>query len=53
MKHLKDAQLSYLEHLARAWTIAFICIVHGIFPWIWEHKASEIINSDPKDFKIK
>lgn len=46
-KHLKDMKMSYFSHLYRAWTVAFILIVHGLFPFIWEHKASEIINKKP------
>lgn len=53
MKHLKETGLNYFEHMARSWSVAFICLVHGLFPFIWEHKASDIINSDPKDFKVK
>lgn len=53
MKHLKEIQLNYFEHLIRAWTISFISFVHGVFPFIWEDKAKELINSDPKDFKVK
>ncbi len=53
MGHLREIGLSYIEHLCRAWTLAFVCIVHGLFPFIWEHKAKEIINSDPHDFKVK
>ena len=53
MKHLKETGLNYFEHMARSWTVAFVCIIHGLFPFIWEHKASDIINGDPKDFKVK
>jgi hypothetical protein len=53
MGHLRDIGLSYIEHLYRAWSLAFICIVHGLFPFIWEHKAKDIINGDPQDYKVK
>ena len=53
MKHLKEIELSYFEHLRRAWTISFVSFVHGLMPWIWEDKAKELINGDPKDFKVK
>jgi len=52
MKHLEETELNYFEHLARAWTIAFVCIVHGLLPFVWEHKATDIAMSDPKDFKF-
>jgi Family of unknown function (DUF6356) len=42
--HLKDINMNYVEHFLRAWSIAFILIVHGIFPNIWKHKASDMIN---------
>jgi hypothetical protein len=50
MKHLEETGLTYFEHLYRAWSIAFVSIVHGLLPFIWEHKAKDIINSNPKDF---
>ena len=53
MKHLKEIELSYFEHLRRAWTISFVSFVHGLCPCIWEDKAKELINGDPKDFKVK
>jgi len=52
MKHLDEIELSYFEHLTRAWTISFVCFVHGVFPSIWETKAKELINGDPQDFKV-
>ena len=52
MKHLKEIELSYFEHLRRAWTISFVSFVHGLFPWIWETKAKELVNGDPQDFKV-
>jgi hypothetical protein len=51
MKHLEEIELTYFQHLRRAWTVAFVCFVHGLIPWVWECKAKEIINGDPKDFK--
>lgn len=53
MRHLSEVNLSYFEHLRRAWTVAFVCIIHGLIPGIWEHKASDIINADPQEFKSK
>lgn len=51
MKHLQETGLTYIEHLYRAWTLAFVCLVHGLFPSVWQHKAKDIINSDPKEFR--
>jgi len=53
MSHLKEIDLSYLEHLRRAWTISFVSFVHGVLPWVWETKTKELVNGDPKDFKVK
>lgn len=53
MGHLRDTGLNYIEHLCRAWSLAFVCIVHGMFPFIWKTKAKDIINGNPYDFKVK
>lgn len=45
MKHLEETGFSYLQHLFRAWKIAFVLIVHGIFPDIWKDKASKMLCS--------
>ena len=50
---VREIGLNYFEHLYRAWSLAFVCIVHGLFPNIWEHKAKDIINGNPQDFKVK
>jgi len=44
MRHLKETGYTYFSHLKRAWTIAFVLIVHGLFPNVWEDKATELIN---------
>jgi hypothetical protein len=43
MQHLKDVNMSYFEHLIRAWKIAGILIIHGLYPDIWKTKASEYL----------
>ena len=43
MSHLNDVQMTYFQHLTRAYKIAFVLIVHGLFPNIWKTKASEMI----------
>lgn len=50
MKHLEEIGLTYFQHLRRAWSLSFICFVHGMFPWVWETKAHDIVTGDPKDF---
>jgi len=43
MSHLHETGQSYLTHLLRAWKIAFTLLVHGVFPNIWETKASDML----------
>lgn len=42
IKHLEWIQESYLEHLWFAWSVAFVLIVHGLLPWVWQFRASEM-----------
>lgn len=44
MSHLKDVDMNYFQHLFRAYKVAFILMIHGIFPNIWKTKASDILN---------
>ena len=43
MSHLNEVGYGYFKHLFRAWKIAFVLIVHGIFPEIWKTKASDML----------
>ena len=43
MSHLAEVKMNYLVHLARAWSIAIVLLIHGAFPFIWEHKASDML----------
>jgi len=45
MSHLTDVNMTYFKHLRRAYKVAFILMVHGIFPNIWKTKASDILHS--------
>jgi len=48
-RHLKEIQMGYLTHLLHAWRMAFILIIHGLIPSIWETKVSdEIIDNSNK-----
>ena len=42
-KHLDDVDMSYLQHLYRAYTIALVLLVHGLLPFIWQTKASDLL----------
>lgn len=46
MSHLKEMRMTYFQHLYRAWTIALVLLVHGLFPNIWKTKASELLCDD-------
>ncbi len=39
MKHLQDVHMSYASHLAHAWRLSLILLVHGLLPWIWTHQG--------------
>jgi len=43
MKHLKEIEMSYMGHLIHALSIAAVLIVHGLIPWVWETKASDML----------
>ena len=41
--HLKEAGETYFEHLKFAWSVGFVILIHGLLPWIWEYKATEMM----------
>jgi hypothetical protein len=52
MKHLKDKNLTYLQHLGGAWTLALqlfllslIALVHGMLPFTWVRSVSDRIHT--------
>jgi len=52
MKHLKDVNMTYMEHGTFAWMLALklfllslISLVHGIFPFIFTRMVSDGIKS--------
>lgn len=45
MSHLKEIDMTYFQHLLRAYKVAFILMVHGLFPNIWKTKASDILHN--------
>lgn len=46
MGHLQETGYTYFGHLKRAWTIAFVLVVHGLFPNVWKDKARELMDKD-------
>jgi len=45
MGHLEETGYTYFGHMKRALSVAFILIVHAVFPNVWKTKATEIICS--------
>jgi len=52
MKHLKDKNLTYFQHLREAWTLALqlfllslISLVHGMLPFTWVRSVSDKIHT--------
>jgi hypothetical protein len=43
MSHLSENNMGYFNHLIRAWRWAFVLLIHGIFPNVWETKVSDEI----------
>lgn len=43
IKHLDWIQETYWEHLRFAWSVGFVMMVHGLLPWVWEFKATEMM----------
>lgn len=43
LKHLESIQETYFEHLGFAVSVAFVLVVHGLFPWVWAFKASDMM----------
>lgn len=46
MHHLEETELGYFVHLRRAWSIAFVLFIHGLFPSVWEYKASNMLKEN-------
>lgn len=60
MKHLKENNISYIKHLKFAFYIGFSmiisgfgCIIHGLFPFLFEKTASSKIKQLYNIFKDK
>ena len=44
LSHLQEAGETYFEHLRFAWSVGFVMIVHGLLPWVWEYRATEMMS---------
>ena len=43
LKHLEVINETYFEHLFFALKVAFVLVVHGLMPWVWSMKASDMM----------
>ena len=57
--HPADVGLTYGAHLYFAWNemrylvgMAIVMFVHGLIPWVWDHKFSRYIESANKRISI-
>jgi hypothetical protein len=53
VKHLKEIEMSYIKHLVHGWSIAGVLIVHGLLPFMWETKASDMLCKKDKKSENK
>jgi hypothetical protein len=44
LNHLEEAGETYFEHLRFAWSVGFVMLVHGLLPFVWEFKATEMMS---------
>lgn len=49
--HLEEVNKTYFEHLRFAWSVAFVLFIHGLLPFVWETKATEMIENSKKHCK--
>ncbi len=52
MKHLKEVNMNYIEHLKFAWSIAFASFIHGIFPWLFSDYVTKKITGSPPRYRV-
>lgn len=52
MKHLKEVNMGYLEHLKFAWSIAFASFIHGIFPGLFSNYVTKKITGSPPRYIV-
>lgn len=52
MKHLKEVNMGYFEHLKFAWSMAAASFIHGIFPWLFPDYVTKKITGSPPRFRV-
>jgi hypothetical protein len=57
-KHPKEVNMSYLQHMAYAFTVAgrlgmitFCCLTHAVFPFLFTNTTSKIIKQLQNEFE--
>lgn len=57
MKHLKEVNMGYFEHLRFAWSMGLALLIHGVFPMFFETYASDKMakfkHTNPIDKQVK
>jgi|APGre2960657468_1045069.scaffolds.fasta_scaffold23881_3 hypothetical protein len=53
IKHLKEVDMTYWEHLKFAWGIAAASFIHGIFPFLLSKYVTEKITGSPSRYRRK
>ena len=44
-QHLQEQRIGYWQHLALAWRMSLVLIVHGVIPSVWTTYVSDRICS--------
>ena len=52
MKHLKEVNMGYFQHLKFAWSMAAASFIHGIFPWLFPDYVTKKITGSPPRFRV-
>lgn len=52
MKHLKEVNMGYFEHLKFAWSMAFASFIHGIFPRLFSNYVTKKITGSPPRYRV-
>ena len=52
MKHLKEVNMEYFEHLKFAWSIAFASFIHGIFPGLFSNYVTKKITGSLPRYRV-
>jgi len=45
IKHLKEVDMGYWQHLRKSCWISIIVLIHGLFPWWLKEYAEKLLNT--------